>query len=117
EAPVYALGEQTVTFSASVRGKQPAVDEVVLTVSDTVAPLAPRLEQSAAAGAVTLSATPQSEDREPVDAQFFTSAAVPLAEENTSVRAGATADRVPTALTPASGEPAADFLPTTVGTD
>lgn len=117
DVPVNALGSQTVTLTATAEGGETSSAEVVLEVSDTAAPGAPALAQTDEPGSVTLSATPQTDDREAVQAQFFASPAIELTPENVSVRTGSTPDRVPTALAPDAGEPGDGMLPTTVGDD
>ncbi|WP_345154967.1 hypothetical protein [Nonomuraea rubra] len=64
---------------------------------------------------VTLSATPQTEDRERVEARFYAGPTIPLSGSNVVVRTGTTPDRLPDALKPGSGTVTGQLLPTTEG--
>lgn len=126
DVPVNATGEQTLTFQATAVGKPApgrkghdaaAPVEVPVTVEDTEAPAAPEMSDDAASadGDVTLTATPRADDRERVEATFYAGETIALDESNVVVRAGSTPDRLPDALTPASGTVTDGLLPTTVG--
>ncbi|MEV0611954.1 DUF2341 domain-containing protein [Nonomuraea sp. NPDC050404] len=112
--PVNKTGKQTLTVGAD-GGSSPI--EVPVEVKDTVAPAAPKVSDDAASasGRVTLSATPQTEDREPVEARFYAGPTIPIDGSNVVVRGGTTPDRVPDALKPGSGTVSDKLLPTTVG--
>jgi len=123
EVPVHATGEQTVTLTATAVADSSRVAQaaVVLDVSDTVAPQRPEVEDDSADAepgttAVTLTATPRTEQAERLEATFYANEAAAVGE-NVVVRTGATEDRVPAALTPESGEESGELLPTTVGED
>ncbi|TDE29540.1 DUF2341 domain-containing protein [Nonomuraea mesophila] len=123
--PVNAIGKQTLTVGATAGSGEPhdvaEPAEVPVTVKDTVAPSAPEVSDDASSASgdtsVTLSATPRTEDRERVEARFYAGPVIPLDESNVVVRSGTTPDRVPDALTPASGTVSGKLLPTTVGTN
>ncbi|MEE6281715.1 metallophosphoesterase [Georgenia sp. MJ170] len=121
EVPVNALGEQTITFTATGEDGTTAAD-VAATVLDTVAPAPPHVADDAAdAGgddaAVTLTATPRTEDLERTTATFYADELLDLDAGGTVVRTGTTTDRLPDALTPQSGEVTDELSPTTVGED
>ncbi|MBF8184562.1 DUF2341 domain-containing protein [Nonomuraea sp. K274] len=134
--PVNETGEQTLTVGAAAVGRSGGAGsggagfggprdvaepvEVPVTVEDTVAPAAPEVSDDASSASgrnpsVTLSATPQTKDRERVEATFYAGPTIPLDDSNVVVRSGTTPDRVPDALTPGSGTVSEQLLPTTVG--
>ncbi|RBQ18332.1 hypothetical protein DP939_20925 [Spongiactinospora rosea] len=129
--PVNQTGEQTLTVGAAAIGRsgKPASGgsrdvaepvQIRVTVKDTVAPAAPKVSDDAAAGKgpnVTLSATPQTQDRERVEARFYAGPTIPLSGSNVVVRTGTTPDRVPGALKPGSGTVGKELLPTTRGSN
>jgi predicted phosphodiesterase len=121
--PVNEPGEQTLTVTAAaVGGPRDTAEpvEVPVVVEDTVAPAAPEVSddaESASDAGVTLSATPRTKDRERVEATFYAGPTIPLDDSNVVVRSGSTPDRVPDALTPASGKAGDELVPTTVGED
>ncbi|MEV0828496.1 DUF2341 domain-containing protein [Nonomuraea rubra] len=137
--PVNETGEQTLTMEATAIGKpaKPAKPgnpgqggsrdvaepvQVRLTVKDTVAPAAPKVSDDASPASgpnagVTLSATPQTEDRERVEARFYAGPTIPLSGSNVVVRTGTTPDRLPDVLKPGSGTVTGQLLPTTEGTN
>lgn len=121
EVPVNETGEQTLTLAAAaVGGPRDRAEPVAvpLTVEDTVAPAVPEVRDDASSATgqgITLSATPRTEDRERVEATFYAGPTIPLDVSNVVVRSGSTPDRVPDALTPASGTVGDELLPTTMG--
>ncbi|MEV4571338.1 DUF2341 domain-containing protein [Nonomuraea sp. NPDC049419] len=130
--PVNENGEQTLTVTAAAAGKpgKPGSGgrdvatpvEVPVTVKDTVAPASPKVGDDAESAtgqnpSVTLSATPQTKDRERVEATFHAGPTIPLTGSNVVVRTGTTPDRVPDALKPDSGTVSEQLLPTTEGTN
>lgn len=123
--PVDSTGVQEVELRATSVADSADVSpptRVSLTVSDTVAPHKPVVTDDAdAAGpgetTVTLTATPQTESLESVEARFYADDLITLDASNTVVRGGTTTDRVPDALTPTSGAVTGQLYGTTVGAD
>lgn len=120
DVPVDVAGAQTVELRASVDGGSSRPVAVALSVTDTVAPARPDVSDTAAdatpgATEVTLTATPRTDSLERVDAEFFATEQLTLDATNTVVRTGSTGDRIPTALTPASGTVTGDLAATTTG--
>ncbi|PJJ63785.1 DUF2341 domain-containing protein [Compostimonas suwonensis] len=123
--PVDAAGEQSLELRATSVAEPAdasAPVSVQLTVSDTTAPAQPAVSDTAGtagpgASEVTLTATPQTESRERVETTFYADDLVSLDGSNVVVRSGSSSDRVPDALTPASGTVSGELLPTTVGSN
>ncbi|WP_244930848.1 DUF2341 domain-containing protein [Nocardioides sp. W7] len=121
KVPVNVTGNTSVTFTATAVVDQDDTSEPVtvgLKVTDSAAPNAPLVsDDSATPGVrkVTLEATPQADDREQVEARFFAGEVIDPDGGGVVVRTGTTTDRVPTALTPSSGQVDAEVRPTTVG--
>ncbi|WP_162893344.1 DUF2341 domain-containing protein [Microbacterium halotolerans] len=121
EVPLNALGEQSLELRAEAAGSS-ATAQVQLDVSDTTAPKRPEVSDDASSARgedaeVTLTVSPDSDDREQLTTTLFANATVPLTAENTVVRTGTSTDRTPEAITPDSGTATASLLPTTVGDD
>jgi hypothetical protein len=119
--PINALGAQELTLTATTPSGS-ASQTVALTVADTVAPNEPTVsdtsaDATAANPAVTLTSTPQTEDREQVTTKFYANPSIPITAENTVVRTGSTTASTPASLTLSSGEVSSELLPTTVGDD
>ncbi|MDR1427012.1 MAG: DUF2341 domain-containing protein, partial [Bifidobacteriaceae bacterium] len=113
--PVNLLGDQTLTLAVGSAGASAQV-AVPLTVVDTVAPAVPALTVTPTdGGGMALSATPDTQDREPVAVRFYATPALELGPDNLAVGTGSTAARTPAGLTPGSGTLSDSGLPTTVG--
>lgn len=117
--PVNEIGVQTIALTAT-SGNDRGTATVDVIVSDTVAPAQPEVTDDAdqAGGKkpeVTLTATPRTDDLERVEATFYADDLIALDASNTVVRTGATGDRVPTTVTPTSGEVTGELFTTTVG--
>ncbi len=121
DVPVNETGDVEVEFVAtSTVDAEDVTAPVVLSlqVDDTTAPAVPTASDTRPVGEpMTLEVQPRSEDRERVEATFYANQSVALDDTNVVVRTGSTPDRLPEALTPASGEVSAELTGTTVGDD
>jgi hypothetical protein len=121
KVPVHPAGAPHVVFHAVAvddAGNAAVPVSVPLAVSDTKAPAAPLMSHASARPAstgMTLSVTPRTDDLEPLDVRFYANARIELSSANVDVRVGTSTGRLPDGVTPASGRPADELWPTTVG--
>jgi hypothetical protein len=122
--PLHLLGARDVVFTAeSVSDDSRTTNVTVpLTIVDTIAPAEPEVSHRAAAhnSAVpgrVLSVTSGGTGQDSVTAELFVAETAELSPANLTVRSGYSADRVPTALTPTSGEVTDDLTPETIAAD
>ncbi len=113
--PVDALNEQKITLKANG-----AEDSVTLKLSDSKAPNMPVLSDSSKDGVVTgdsatLKAEFTSDVGEEVSVQFYQNQAIGLSDQNTVVRYGTTADRLPDRIKPTDGKQSGTLFGTTSG--
>ncbi|WP_129711066.1 metallophosphoesterase [Haloactinopolyspora alba] len=122
DVPVYAVGEQAVTLTASSGDGDTDTAEVTLEVTDTAAPSTPEVSDTSVDGVVVpghdearLDAEVDAGTGEPTSVQFMRSRAVQLDADQVTMRSGTTDARLPDDVRPTDGEVSGEPFTTTEG--